>query len=265
MFEDRRDYRAVAFACPRLRGVADIAGLLPRNAVMDLRVLSEPASDLEITHSHYYSTNRFTASAELDKLVVTRRGIHFYRYDVYFLATSVKRQRVFLVAVPFFRMGIELFGMIRERSRGHGLLYQVVNLDRLLALLSSPIEMTTRPKISFAEFTVFGDEALTRLSLAGENVLQSVGFSLVRRSLTAKGIGLNPRKCAILYDDHQGKRFRLQADSFGNLRFRVGFRAHNLPFAQYLLSFLYTGNVMDSTPAYPLRKGVVEEEDGDNG
>ena len=229
MFQEQREYRSIAFVMPGLESASDVLSLISKESSRECQALPISTADFEIAHSHYYSETRFTPSEELEELKVTKRGAEVFRYNVYVFRLEWRRARVFFVAVPFFRMAWEVFPKLREAARGKGLQYQRASVDKLFKVLLSEEAVDNRPSIGLTSFNVLGDPLLQTLAFNGDDILHSQTYSRLRSSLG--GVELSPKKCQIVYDDHKGKRFRLNTDYLGNYQFRIGKGAMNLPCA----------------------------------
>ena len=180
---------------------------------------------------------------------------------MYLLRFPWKRDNVMLVAVPFFPMAVEVFSSLHKASRGLGLKYHAVDLSVLISTLASSKGSGNSPRLTAAKFAVEGDLPVNTLSISGDDVLNSRIYK--RASTALSGITLKPRRCRILYDDHEGARFGIHADYLGNYWFSVRKYAVNLIWSQHVWKFLYSHGLVTASPAFPLRKGEFEDEDED--
>lgn len=259
MFRDKREFHAVALQSPTISSMEDIYRMFPHGVVSDRELLPSSRNNLLIEHSFYHSQNQYVFTDGIEQMMVKRGTQQFYRYNMYCMAFSLRSTHTILIAVPFLQMGREVFGQIHRKMQGRNLSYEIIRLDRLLDAIVAKRHRGGHVKITRLDLLVYGDPNANSLIVRGKDAVFSGVFQRV--SAHRKGLELTPRKCRVEYDTHEGQRFALDGDRFGNYTFRVVSRAKNLPWISYLLTYFYEENMVESTPAFPLRKGAVEEDE----
>jgi len=242
-----------------MRTPEDVYALMPAGATSGRERTDASSDRFVVEHCFYHSRNLYAAGNFLEEITVVRRGQTQYKYNMYIVGYTSPGGFVALVAVPFTQLGREVYERIQKASRGHGLRYQTVNLDRLISAVKAKKHLGGRVKITKLDLLLHGDSAANSVSFAGKDTLHSRVYQRLTRHLS--GIEMQPRRCCVAYDSHEGQRFALESDRFGNFAFRITSGAANLPSAAPLLSYLYDSDLIEETTASPLRRGTLETED----
>lgn len=252
MFREKRDYRAIMLTGRNFRDLLSFARWLPPEMFEQNDELDAFPGGTSGHHAFFFSAIPYVRSEEALNLIRVRRGKReVYRYDVYLLFYTRGSTPVCVVAAPFLRLNSEILTIVSERVRGD-VTYQRVRLDELVASVVAGKHDGGRIKVRALEFDVRGDAEVDRLMFRGADTLNSKTYSRIIPAL--RGIELSPRACDVSYDDHQGSRFALEADRFGNFAFRVGADARNLPRINLILDYLVAQNLLTTTRIMPTRR-----------
>jgi hypothetical protein len=264
MILDRRKFHAVAFYSESIKSISDAKNLINGYLVKEIAKLSGTDSYIEIEHVAYYSKIRYSLSPELDQIIVTLGGKEYFEYNLYFIGFNMLDKYITLVAAPFLLMLRHIFDSLKKSFKLNGMIYRVINLRDIISAIQNNRHLGGKIKLTRVDMMINADTSAYTISLRGPDVIHSNTFIKLRDSLHGTGISLSPRRCSILYNDHEGNRFTLMTDQFGNYSFRVAKDARNLSSSNNLFLYLVEESLMKETLALPLiRKTEIDEDESD--
>ena len=259
MFRDRRDFRAIALHAPGMHSVESILKLLSPDSASSAERLVESTATLTLTHCLYYSSSVFPVNQE--DLANLRKKGPLYEYNMYLMGYAAPGALLIVLAVPFPPMAWEVFERIHAASRGRNVQYAKVSLKKLVIAIREKRHLGGNIKMKSVDFLVYGDPAVRDLAINGKDSKDPLHSKTYDKLASAKGVRLAPRRCAFVFDDHEGRRFAIETDRLGNFSFHVARNAKNLPSSAKLWTYLYDERLVEDTPAFPLRKGAIEEDE----
>jgi hypothetical protein len=159
-------------------------------------------------------------------------------------------------SLGFTQMAIDVFSSVQRRSLGLGLRYKRVDLDALVAAVRTNRHMGGLVKITRVQMQVEGESHTRVVLLGGPDVAHSQTYSSVIASLAGEDLEVRTRRCRLLYDDHQGKRFALESDRYGNLWFHVSRAARNLSHSHSVFKYRCGNGLIEDTFAFPPLRGT---------
>jgi hypothetical protein len=262
MLCDKRNYAgALVWPSPPKQGV--VACL--KRAKCDVAV-AEPVGDediLSIDHCFFYSRTPYTASTDmLDELAKAsaddgRKGQ--YRYSFYLMQYRDRGAEATLLAAPFARLGLHLAERCSPKSSPAT--FGRIKLARLLRDVSgSSVHRGIRLVVCGVDYVVKGDENGSRLSIAGQNVLEAELFEECEERLHT--LDAKPRKIGLTSGAETVSPLRVWFDRYGNWRFRVGARADNLMNMGAVIGYLCEHDLLSATSHVPFLS--VDKEDNEN-
>jgi hypothetical protein len=148
---------------------------------------------------------------------------------------------------------------MQKAATGLGLEFYKVSLDRLINAILEKRHLGGFLKMNNSQMLVYGDPLAASIDIEGEDILHSKTFDMLNKKST--GISFNPITCKISYDNHEGQKFNMKIDRFGNYYFYVRSKGTNLPWVKDILNYFYSENLIEQAPAIPLRKIPKEEYD----
>jgi len=264
MIRDRRKFHTIAFSSPPIKSISDVKDLMDKNIIKNIEKLSTTDSYLDIDHVAYYSEKRYSLAPEIDEIIVTLGDREYYEYSLYIIGFRLSQKYIILIAAPFLLMLKNIFDDIIINYKTNGIVYRVIKLKHLMDAIYNNRHLGGRIKITRIDMMIDADTAAYNISLRGPDVIHSNTFIKLRNALEGTGISLSARKCTLLYDDHEGSRFSLLADQFGNYSFYVGKGGRNLPWANNLFSYLAEESLIKETLAFPLIRQAEEDENDED-
>jgi hypothetical protein len=258
MFRDRHDFSAIAVSMERVGSVRDTLSLLPSDSISEPELFAS-SDGFEALHLYYHSQERFSRSPELEEVRVVWNGVEQYRYNMYIIGVKVAGRVVLLLSVPFFLMGRSVFSRLVKAAHGLGLVFHFVDLKRLTEAIQAGRNDGGLVKLVRVEMLIHGDTYVDKILLAGTDVMSSLTYEELSRASEVAQTSLAPRRCTMVFDDHERPRFVLSADRYGNFTYRVSRGAENISVGRDLLSFLYQENLVGETFAFPPARGAEEE------
>lgn len=263
MFRYENYFRTVAFVAPKLRELRDLMSFFPVGTVTPAEQPTSAAEGFDVMHCFYYSPTLYTPKVmvkpkkpeEYQKRI---RGKTYYRYNMYFLSSTYKKNTVFFIAVPLLRMALDIYPIIREAGRGTGIRFQLVELARLLNTIQEDKHMEGALSIKRARLTIRGDELTDSLVISGQDVPHSSMMRKVLPYMTEVGIATAPERLRLSYLGGS-YRFTLDIDNVGHYRFWVGKTTNNLPALANIMSYLYENKLVIESASFPFMRLLMEE------
>jgi hypothetical protein len=188
MFRHDRVFRAIAFSGKGFSDLASIRALLPANR---LSAAETPVTGphLRAEHYYYYSQSAFTRNIDLlEKARAKWNGVEQYRYNIYFAEIQFRRQFTAVVAVPFWKMALEIYPHIRSATRGLGVVYRRLALDRVFIADKEIEELAAILKISRVSYGIEGDADADALEFVGKDLARCDTLETLKRGLSGPSL-----------------------------------------------------------------------------
>lgn len=261
MFHEKRQFRAIVFSAPGVKGVSDLLAKVPDQEFLTIRDMESPIANVDVTHLQYLTTSQFVDPVLLDSITVKRGRKKYFRYDMYAGCLRRGRKAYLFAAVPFARMAYEVFGLLDKVTSNQGRYYQIADMKRLMGFLEADEEQSRRFAATSIRFQISGDADLATLSMAGGNVLTSSTFRRIKGKLG--GIELVPHRMRLTHDSDIG-RFVCECDGIGSFWCRLTSEGRNLIRFGPFLEVFAERNILRDEATYPLRKTVIEVEESED-
>ena len=257
MFSGQREFRGIVFSCS-LSKISDLLGLFPRNVISKERTqIGEIQSTFEVLHCYYYSKVPYAPVEMLQEISVRIGRSTKYQYDFYVAKWQLRRTSVYILAVPFSRMAMDMFGVLEEKLHAYSRKYKKLKLDEFLVSLQELNTVSARIAATAVDFRVSGTDTVNAARMSGADVVASEFYK--RTTKTLHGITIEPRRVRLRYKD-EAIRFSMETNKHGSFWFRVRKGGGNLPWLVNVLSTLEIGGLLSDDNAYPLRASLVKEE-----
>ena len=255
---EQRIYRAIAFSYDGLTGLDTVKKLF------DGKTLSAPnllkAHDGFVgQHFHYYSSIQFSNAEYLEKIKTKKYGQEVYCYNMYWLWFNYDNLNIVIIAVPFLKMALNIFELIKIGTRGKKLVFHRVDIEKMIEAIKSKKNMDGHIKITKFDSLVKGDSTISRIAVNGADTIHSKTLKTINSSLFRTGVSLSLKSCNITFNNHKGESFTLFADRWGNYSIRIGKDASNLPALRHFISYGANEKIIMETQVFPIFKGKVDE------
>ena len=256
MFSGQREFKALIFSSPSISTPHDITDLLNSNVDQDETSRLDPSQNsLEVYHCYYYTEKPYAALNLLEEVLVSFRGERAYKYDFYIALWKPKRRTHIVIATPFSSMAVDIFKILDTEIKGRK--YKRLNLEGLIDVLQHNSNNIPNLVTTQIRFRVSGGDTVKSSQISGTDVLNSQYFRRISKTLS--GIKLKPRRMRVKFDDGH-ESLSLEADKHGNYSFRLRKEGSNFPILSKVLSLLESAKLLEDTPAYPMRPGIIGEE-----
>lgn len=255
MFRDERIYRAVMFAAPSLRDLADAKMLFPKKVIATADPpVKCPGGSVE--HLFYYSTKEFTRNVDLlAQAKEKRHGIVQYRYNMYLVSVLIGKTLNAMVAVPFKSMAQEVYLHLRNATRGQDYEFRRVLLGRAMELSEKGEDAAALLRVTRVKYNVEGDGFAESVGFVGSHLAQCTTLKTLLSTL--KGPTLTPELLRISLDD----RFTFATDQLGHYWFRVARHANNLVHIPEVFKIIAKLGLIESSSAFPHMKHFDEADE----
>jgi len=261
MFSGQREFRGIIFSCT-LNKISDLLSLFPKNVIAQkLDPIGEPQPTFEVIHSYYYSKENYTSLLDsdnkLEKIRVQIGRKEMYQYNFYAAKWQPRNIPVFILAVPFTHMAVDMFKVLEEKLHGYGRKYKKLDLDEFLITLRKRNKVSACITATAVHFRVSGTDTVSSAKMSGIDVVSSEFYK--RMTKTLHGITITPRIIRFRYDD-KATRFSIETNKHGSFWFSIHKRGANMPWLLNVLRILEEGKLLIDVKAYPLRTGLLKEE-----
>jgi|GEM_PF-3204670 hypothetical protein len=268
-FNGKREFRAILFQAANLSSPSDVMKLLPKEwssgrELNDLSVRQGPADRKpkgEAFHGFLSLSKTYVTDENVLESIRDPEDDARYWYDFYIVQWNRRRRPVFLLAVPFSAMAVDVFSVIHEKTKGTRRTFKRIKLDELIKHMYVDTLESSTVHASSVRFRVVGDGRTTGLTISGKDVIRSDSYDRLKSSL--HGIQVDPRRVSLKYKD-TSVSLSVSTDVHGNLWFRARDNGVNVPWLLEFLSVMDQCKVLTDTTDYPLRRGIKDmaAEDG---
>ena len=260
MFSGQREFHGLVITSTSL-AISDLRAMFPSNQVQDASdSTTEPVPGFVIFHGYYLSPIAYTSPDALNdaKIIVGRREL--YKYDFYICQWKRGRRASLLCLVPFGRMAKDVFSLFDRGARRFKRQYSRLKLQAAIDHLADDHKPLDEMVATRVHFQVSGSDSAKSAVIAGSDVVSS---ELYRRTVrNVRGIQLVPRRLRLRYVGNTATTV-VEADVHGNLLVRLRKNGANLKELREMLTVLDDAGLIEETIAYPLRRGVVGEDDNE--
>lgn len=248
MFKGGRDFRLIAFTSPIITTTEEVVKSLPYWDISNPIELVSDNPDYSFKHYYFYRETAYFPSHgvpdnEAKGLFTKHNGVDVFQYNFYIAKFSIdsltqggEATSIFLIAVPFTAMAIELFSEFKNNSKGLKVQYLKIDIEALVCFLKSGDNLEGDIKMTKLELDIEGDSPTKSAVLAGSDVPNSITYKSVIQSLNKMAVA--HRKCKLIYDDRVNKRLVIIADMYGNYTVPLNINGMNLPFVATVFKYL---------------------------
>lgn len=257
MFDKIYNYSAVLFTHHDIHSIESFTKILNGNKISKPDVINhENAENVSIVKYNYISRTAFSKSPDLETLRIEEG----FNYEFYYFSFHIDGTYYSVIAVPWFKMGVELFRNIRPKSLSSNSSIQFYQIDLLKLIKSLKSNRDENMKLLSSNFIIESESNVTTLNISGLDPLYSELFTEIDELVDYK-----PNKCKLIHKQEDTTDLRVSFDNLGNFQFRVGIDISNLFKLQNIFSSLNTRELLKPIDGYynpmKLRLRIKEDED----
>lgn len=262
MFRDEQNYRAVAFCLQDVKSAEQLIEYFPKHIIEPADSILRDGKGFEVFHCYYYSPKIFTGLEIPEDYQKKIRGVGHYRYNIYFLSTKTKHKRIFFVAVPFLRMALEVYPIVRDKNAGRSTRYQMIDLPELVNAVTEDRHMDGALTITRIKYKIDGDSLVDNCVLRGKDIPHSKTLKLMSEPLRNEGgVTLDPEQVRLTLSQPSLKLV-LEVDKSSHFKFWLGKKAYNLPGLSAIMSFLQQERLILESASFPPMRSLKDEAVG---
>jgi hypothetical protein len=256
MFRDDRVYRAIVFQSNALKDLGVARSFFPKKSLTSAETtITCPWG--KIDHMFYYSKNMFTRNVDILKEVREKKhGVVRYRYNMYFILISGEHSTAVMLAVPFLKMALEIYPILRGAIRGQDFEFLRIRLQAAVEASKRAEGLGAALKIVRAKYKIEGEgKQSDSLELIGTDLARSTVLNVLQKdfsesTLTAQSVRI-ALESSITFD----------TDSFGHYKFRVAKGGSNLQHMPEIFRALQTLKLVAKDYAFPYLKQLSQSDD----
>ena len=207
----------------------------------------------------------FIAPVDFAKNSESTKDGGLYAYYIYFIKLPLSNSKeIFLISSPFINMAKYLCLQLknnRDKTRGKGIHYQKMNIDKIISALSykqnnEEISLINELKtigdglnMTGLIMQIFGDPRNKIIGFKGKNVPSSDTYQKIVESLDS--IRIINYSCNILFAMKGLGKSAMEFDRFGRFTFRIGEFSVNLHLIHKIFKYLYRIDAIDEGSKVP--------------
>lgn len=257
MLDKIYNYSGVLFTQKDINSLESFCKIINNNFVSSPEILDDGnESGVLIAKFSYQSNKQFFRNAQLAAELEKP-----YNYTFYYFSFVVEAQYFSVVAVPWIKMGIELFDNMKlsERSLDAMPKYHQVDLGSMIDSLKGHMDEVIT--VESAIFNIEGQSSnIKTLSISGERPLITTLFKSIDEL-----VEYEPVKVKVVHKMQHSRDFRTTFDNYGNFQFRIGADKSVLQKIKSLFSTLASKNLLEVIDGFynpmHLKENLINKDD----
>lgn len=255
MFSKGTNFSAVLFKNKSLCTAQKLYSIFPEDIISTPKQINNK-NEVSIDHFYYYSESKFVRREDILNKIETEDGR--YKYNFYFISFKLEDEYFSVLAVPWFKMGVELINYLAPTSLKFDLIEKYHQTDLLGLIKSLKKDRDDNITLLSSTLTIEGESNVSKLLISGSNPLYSELFDSIDDL-----VKFQPNQCQIIHEEDGTPDFRLLLDSFGNMTFRINSTFENLYKLKSIFQIMLNRNILQEIDGYynpmKLRLGIKED------